>query len=62
MKNFLDYLKKQVPVLKKQFFSSLPILLIYQALLFILEPGKINQVLLVIFIILYTTITFTKKE
>jgi hypothetical protein len=60
MKQFLYNLKRKLPFYKSKLIDSIPFLLIYQALLFILSPIKLNQVILVIMIVIFTLTQFVK--
>ena len=54
MKKLVKYIKQNLPFYQKRLIDSLPFLLIYQAILFILSPIKLNQVILVIMIVIFT--------
>ena len=54
MKKLVKYIKQKLPFYQKRLIDSLPFLLIYQAILFILSPIKLNQVILVIMIVIFT--------
>ena len=60
MKKYLIEFKRKLPLYKNKFIESIPFLLIYQSLLFILSPGKLNQVILVIMIVVFTLTQFAK--
>ena len=60
MKKLVKYIKQKLPFYQKRLIDSLPFLLIYQAILFILSPIKLNQVILVIMIVIFTLGLLTK--
>lgn len=61
MNKFFKSFKQKLPIYKERLVSSIPFLLIYQAILFILSPDKINQVILVIMIVIFTLSQFAKE-
>ena len=60
MKKLIKYLKQRLPIYQNKLIDSIPFLLIYQAILFILSPIKLNQVILVIMIVIFTLTQLTK--
>lgn len=62
MKKYILMIKEKLPILQKRLVSSLPFILVYQAILFIISPIKLNQVLLVILIVIFTLLQFASKD
>lgn len=62
MKKFLQVIKDKYPIYQKRFIESIPFIMIYQAILFILSPTKLNQVVLVIMIIFFAFTQFGLKD
>ena len=62
MKKYILMIKEKLPLLQKRLVSSLPFILVYQAILFIISPIKLNQVLLVILIVVFTLLQFASKD
>lgn len=62
MKKYILMIKEKLPILQKKLVSSLPFILVYQAILFIISPIKLNQVLLVILIVIFTLLQFASKD
>lgn len=62
MKKYILMIKEKLPLLQKRLVSSLPFILVYQAILFIISPIKLNQVLLVILIVIFTLLQFASKD
>lgn len=60
MKKYLKMIKEKFPFYVNKFYDAIPFLLIYQAILFILSPLKINQVVLAILIVVFTFTKLTK--
>lgn len=61
MKKYLLMFKQRLPLYKKKVLEAIPVILIYQSLLFLLSPTKINQVILVVFIVFFTLSQFAAK-
>lgn len=61
MKKYWLMFKQRIPFFKKKILDAIPVILIYQSLLFLLSPTKINQVILVIFIVFFTLSQFAAK-
>lgn len=61
MKDIINKVKINLPKIKKYLFNSLPILLIYQAILFLLDHTIVNTIFLFVLVITYVIITLTKK-
>lgn len=55
-------LKNKFPYYQKKLFEAIPFILIYQALLFVLSPTKINQVMLVVLVVAFTLTQFGSKD
>ena len=62
MKKYILMIKEKLTLLQKRLVSSLPFILVYQAILFIISPIKLNQVLLVILIVIFTLLQFASKD
>ncbi len=50
---FFSKLKKHLPHLKKRFMDALDLFLLYQLILFILNPTHLMAFLLVLFVLIY---------
>lgn len=57
MKEFITKVKEKLPLYKEKFFKSINVLIIYQALLFLIAPTLTNQILLVLILILFVVNT-----
>ncbi len=62
MKKYWLMLKNKLPYYQKKLFEAIPFILIYQALLFVLSPTKINQVMLVVMVVAFTLTQFGSKD
>ena len=62
MKKYILMIKEKLPVLQRRLVSSLPFILVYQAILFIFSPTKLNQIMLVILIVIFTLLQFASKD
>lgn len=57
MKEFITKVKEKLPLYKEKFFKSINVLIIYQALLFLIAPTLTNQILLVLILVLFVVNT-----
>lgn len=57
MKEFIAKVKEKLPLYKEKFFKSINVLIIYQALLFLIAPTLTNQILLVLILVLFVVNT-----
>ncbi|MDD7735821.1 MAG: hypothetical protein SOW55_01905 [Bacilli bacterium] len=62
MKKYILMIKEKLPIFQKRLVASLPFILVYQAILFIISPIKLNQILLVILIVIFTLLQFASKD
>ncbi len=62
MKDFFDKVKMQFPIWKDKFLSSIGIILVYQAFLFLISPNFTNQILLVIIILIFAFQQMSKPK
>ena len=61
MKDILKHLKTRLPSIQDKLLESLPILLIYSALLFVLSPNIVNQLALFALIFVFMGRLFLSK-
>lgn len=62
MKQFFSKIKKSFPKIKSLLIDSLPLLLIYQGILFLFNPVLLNQILVFVLLFLFIIKTFLEKN
>lgn len=62
MKDFFDKIKLQLPVWKVKILNSIGVILVYQALLFLISPSFTNQILLVVILLIFAFQQMSKPK
>ena len=62
MKKILNKIKSNMPLYKKRFLDSLPFLLVFQSILFIFSPTRVNQIGVIVLMIAFIFNQFEGKD